>query len=75
MISGLNVQTHGLDSRTWVLVLVFSEEYYRGLSVLNVCVSTKFHITAQSGPVILVIISQSYGSSQGGISATYSENL
>ena len=35
------------------------------------CVFIKLHITAQSGPVILIIICHSYLSSQGGINDTY----
>ena len=40
-----------------------------------VCIFIKLHITAQSGPVILVILCHSRGSSQGGIDDDYYENL
>ena len=40
-----------------------------------VCVFIKLHITAQSGPVILVILCHSHWSSQGGINDTCYENL
>ena len=41
----------------------------RGVCVC-VCVFIKLHITAQSGPVVLVIICHSHWSSQGGINDT-----
>ena len=40
-----------------------------------VYIFTKLHITAQSSPVILVIICHSHRSSQGRINDTYYENL
>ena len=40
-----------------------------------VCVLIKLHITAQSGPVILVILCHSHWSSQEGINDTCYENL
>ena len=40
-----------------------------------VCVFIKLHITAQSGPVILVVLCHSHWSSQGGINDTCYENL
>ena len=40
-----------------------------------VCVFIKLHITAQSGPVILVILCHSHRSSQGEINDTCYENL
>ena len=40
------------------------------LYIMCVCVFIKLHITAQSGPVILVIICHSHWSSQGGINDT-----
>ena len=40
-----------------------------------VCVFIELHVTAQSGPAILVILCHSRWSSQGGITATYDENL
>ena len=40
-----------------------------------VCVLIKLHITAQSGPVILVILCHSHWSSLGGINDTCYENL
>ena len=40
-----------------------------------VCVFIKLHITARSGPVILVILCHSHRSSQGGINGTCYENL
>ena len=43
--------------------------------VCGVCVFIKLHITAQSGPVILVIICHTHWSSQRGINDTYYENL
>ena len=39
------------------------------------CVFIKLHITAQSGPVILVILCHSHWSSQRGINDTCYENL
>ena len=39
------------------------------------CVFMELHITAQSGPVILVILCHLHCSSQGGINDTYYENL
>ena len=40
-----------------------------------VCIFIKLHITAQSGPVIRVILSHSHWSPQGGINDTCYENL
>ena len=42
---------------------------------MRVCAFIKLHITAQSGPVILVILCHSHWSSQGGINDTCYENL
>ena len=42
---------------------------------LCLCVFIKLHITAQSGPVILVILCHLHWSSQGGINDTCYENL
>ena len=52
-----------------------------GCGCVGVCVGMwagvfiKLHITAQSGPVVLVILYHSHSSSQGGINDTYCENL
>ena len=40
-----------------------------------VCVFIKLHITAQSGPIILVILCHSHRSFQGGVNDTYYEDL
>ena len=45
------------------------------LVCVSVCVFIRLHITAQSGPVILVILCHSHCSSQGGIKDAYYENL
>ena len=42
---------------------------------MYVCIFIKLHITAQSGPVILVILCHSHWSFQGGINDTCYENL
>ena len=42
---------------------------------MYICIFFKFHITAQSDPVIQVILCHSHSSSQGGINNTYFENL
>ena len=42
---------------------------------MYVCIFIKLHITAQSSPVILVILCHSHWSSQGGINDTCYENL